>query len=229
MTAPFRASEVPPLDARREVLVTRLAERAGKLGVKTYRVAGLDEAATIVAELVATAPTEARRVVIAPGLDAARPALRQRILAQGVALNEVRAADPAGSFAGVTVGVSEATGGVAETGSLIVADPPADRLVRMLSPKHVVLLDAARIVPGLDEAGEFLADLIAGRGDEGPRPASASGGQSGAPFVSFITGPSRTADIEMSLTVGAHGPAELHIVIVNAELGARNPARASAE
>lgn len=229
MTVPFRATEAPPLDARRDTLVARLAERAGKLGVKTQWVSGLDEAATIVARLVEAASIEARRAVIAPGLDAARPALRQRLLAHGVNLSEIDPADPARSFAGVTVGVSEATGGIAETGSLIVADPPADRLVRMLSPKHVVLLDAARIVPGLDEAGEFLHDLIAGRADEGSRPAAGTALRPGAPFVSFITGPSRTADIEMSLTVGAHGPAELHIVVLNAERGARSPARASAE
>src|SRR5262245_63429348 len=66
-------------------LVDRLAERAGRLGVKTHRIATLDEVATLAADLVqdggpaAFAPPDGERwrVVIAPGLDAAQPALRQ--------------------------------------------------------------------------------------------------------------------------------------------------------
>ena len=219
MTAPVPPPVAAPLPARETALVERFTERAITLGARVRRVATLDEVAALVVELAVTPavdPAAAGRVVIAPELDAAQPALRHHLLTQNLALGAVDPADPAASFAGVTVGISEALFGVAETGSVVIGDPPPDRLVRMLSPKHVVLLDAARIVPGLDEAGEFLHDLVSGRGDEGSPVSPMPGGQSGAPFVSFITGPSRTADIEMSLTVGAHGPAELHIVVLGA-------------
>ncbi len=207
MTAPVPPPVAAPLPARETALVERFTERAITLGARVRRVATLDEVAALVVELAATPavdPTAAGRVVIAPGLDAAQPALRQHLLTQNLALGAVDPAEPAASFAGVTVGVSEALFGVAETGSVVIGDPLPDRLVRMLSPKHVVILGADAIVPGLDEAGERLRALAAGAG--GAR----------APYVSFITGPSRTADIEMSLTVGAHGPAEIHIAILGA-------------
>lgn len=188
-------------------LVEQLAERAGRLGVRTHRVASLDEVAALVAELAidggpAAFPPRAGepwRVAVAPALDVAFPALRQHLIARGVVVGAVDPADPGGSFAGVAVGVSAAVHAVAETGTLVVADQFADRLVRMLAPKHVVLLGHDALLPSLDEAGARLAALVA---------------SGAAPYASFITGPSRTADIEMSLTVGAHGPAELHIAVV---------------
>lgn len=142
------------------------------------------------------------RVMLAPALAAGWPALLDALRGRGVELRVPDTADPASSFEGVTVGVSRADLGVAETGSLVVADGLSDRLVRMLAPKHVALLDVDAIVLGLDEAGAWLRDRVIALGDSAAR------------YVSFITGPSRTADIEMSLTVGAHGPAELHVALV---------------
>jgi L-lactate dehydrogenase complex protein LldG len=194
---------------RQDRLVEQLAERAARLGVKTHRVATLDEVAALVADLAtdggpaAFPPAQGApwRVAIAPSLDAAHPALRQHLAAREVAVGAVAVDDPGGSFAGVAVGVSAAVHGVAETGTLVVVDPLADRLVRMLSPKHVVILAIEDLLPSLDEAaGRMVALVTSGAG----------------PYITFITGPSRTADIEMSLTVGAHGPAELHIAVLGA-------------
>ena len=50
----------------------------------------------------------------------------------------------------------------------------------------------------LDAAGQLLAQLAA----------------DGHPYMSFVTGPSRTGDIEMALTVGVHGPRALHIIVM---------------
>ncbi len=205
MTAPVPPLVVAPLGAGETALVERFVERATKLGAKVQRVATLDEVAALAAGLAATPAVDpaAGRAAIAPGLDEAQPALRRQLAARGLAIVQIDPADPAATFAGVSVGISEVLYGIAETGSAAIADPLPDRLVRMLSPKHVVILAAGAIVPGLDEAGERLRALVA------------SGDARGA-FVSFITGPSRTADIEMSLTVGAHGPAEIHIAILGA-------------
>ncbi len=198
-----------------DLLVDRLAERTGKLGVQIHRVATLDEVAVLAAELVedggpaAFAPPAGAgwRAIIAPTLDAASPALRQHLTTRGVALAEVTPDRPTGASVGVAVGISAAAHGVAETGTMIVADGLADRLVRMLAPKHILVVQMADILPSLDEAGERLRALTAAGPDTPGR------------YVSFITGPSRTADIEMSLTVGAHGPAELHIAILGAAQG----------
>lgn len=96
-------------------------------------------------------------------------------------------------------GLALARAGVAETGSLLLAeDGLAPRLVSMLTDICVVLLPVSAIVPGLDEAGALLTQLES----EGHR------------YMSFVTGPSRTGDIEMVLTIGVHGPKELHILIL---------------
>jgi L-lactate dehydrogenase complex protein LldG len=202
MATDIRAALAPPPGAGTPDLVARFAERVGAVGVTVHQVSDLDELALLVAEL--SRDLAGGDAVVAPGLAAARPALTQRLPVQGMRTVEVDPADPAASFAGVAIGISEALLGVAETGSLVVADALPDRLVRMLSPRHVVVLDAAWIIPGLDEAGALLREILL-RGD--------SEGTVGR-YVTFISGPSRTADIEMSLTVGAHGPAELHVAIV---------------
>ena len=112
--------------------------------------------------------------------------------------------DPAATFGPAAIGISGASLGVAETGSYLIADGLEDRLVRMLAHRHIVVLPVERLVPSLDEAGAWLRDRFMG----------ADGAPAGR-YASFITGPSRTADIEMSLSVGAHGPAELRIVLLD--------------
>jgi L-lactate dehydrogenase complex protein LldG len=200
-----------------EELVGALAARAGKLGVRTHRLADLDALAALVAELVADggpaafAPTDGAgwRAIVAPAAEALHPGLTAHLEEHGVALTAADAADPERASVGVAVGLSLARHGVAETGTLLVADTLVDRLVRMLAPKHVMILDARDILPSLDEAGARLRALIAA-GPDGP-----------GRYMTFITGPSRTADIEMSLTVGAHGPAEVHLAILGAATDAR--------
>ena len=98
----------------------------------------------------------------------------------------------------VDVGITRAQAGIAETGTLVL-DSAAEqnRLVSLVPPVHIALLDAAKIYATL---GETLAMLQ--NADEL------------SPAITFITGPSRTADIELTLTVGVHGPQELHVIIV---------------
>ena len=67
----------------------------------------------------------------------------------------------------------------------------------MLGEVHVAIFDEGRIVADLDAAAQPLTEML-----------QRSPGQ-----VSFISGPSRTADIERVLAIGVHGPQELHILI----------------
>ena len=102
-------------------------------------------------------------------------------------------------IAAAEVGVSLGHLGVAETGGvMLLGTTPAARLSAVLPAVHVVVLDAARIVPGLEDALSEVARLR----------------DAGVPYVTMITGPSRTADIERVITVGAHGPRELRILLV---------------
>jgi L-lactate dehydrogenase complex protein LldG len=92
--------------------------------------------------------------------------------------------------------VSEASYGLADTGSVVLMASPEEPRARSLLPDiHISLLREDRILPGLEE-------LFAALGGELPS------------ALAIVTGPSRSADIEQSLTVGVHGPGEEHVVLL---------------
>jgi len=198
-----------PSAVERDILQRRFSARASKLGVTVERFTSLDAIARLAAELAATVAPDLRRVVLAPALEQVYPALRQHLAVRGITPTLIDVNNPAATFGPLAIGISAASLGVAETGSYAIADGIADRLVRMLAYRHIVVLDVAHLVPGLDEAGAWLRDRFTG----------ADGSPAGH-YASFITGPSRTADIEMSLSVGAHGPAELRIVLLDTGVAA---------
>lgn len=95
------------------------------------------------------------------------------------------------------VGISTAQAAIAETGTLVLdAAKERHRLASLVPPVHVAIVDAACIFQTLGEALAFIH-------------------QNGniSPAVTFITGPSRTADIELTLAIGVHGPQELYVIV----------------
>ncbi|HUK12820.1 MAG TPA: lactate utilization protein [Thermoanaerobaculaceae bacterium] len=167
--------------------------RAEAVSAEVHRVATRREALDFVAdhlrrEGVSDAP-QARAVWADDGrlTSVERDGLAARAPGLTFAVTKEAAADS-------RVGVSEMTWGLADTGSVFQdATDPALRLVSTLPPQHVALLRTDRIIPD-------LPSLLA-RVD--PR---------SAPYLSLITGPSRTADIERVLTIGVHGPERLIVV-----------------
>ena len=92
--------------------------------------------------------------------------------------------------------VSEASYGLADTGSVVLMASSEEPRARSLLPEvHVSLLREDRILSGLDELFAVLG---------GDLPSA----------LAIVTGPSRSADIEQSLTVGVHGPGEEHVVLL---------------
>lgn len=99
------------------------------------------------------------------------------------------------------VAVSHAVGGVAETGTLVlVSGPENPTTLNFLPDTHIVVLKAGDIAGDYETVWGKLR-MAYGKG-EMPR------------IVNYVTGPSRSADIEQKLLLGAHGPRSLHIVIV---------------
>jgi L-lactate dehydrogenase complex protein LldG len=97
------------------------------------------------------------------------------------------------------VGITGALCAIAETGTLMLASgPDTPGTVSLLPETHIAIVPAARIVPHMEEAWELLRR---GR-NEMPR------------AVNFVSGPSRTADIEQTVTLGAHGPYRVHIIVI---------------
>jgi L-lactate dehydrogenase complex protein LldG len=88
--------------------------------------------------------------------------------------------------------------GIAETGSLVLDSGSEDlRLATMLAETHVAVLPVSRLKADSWALEEELSRLMAA-------PPS---------YLAFITGASRTADIERVLTLGVHGPQELHVLL----------------
>ena len=123
---------------------------------------------------------------------------------EGVAKDDLKVKVPGLSFevnqaasAASRVGISQLDWGIAATGTLVQDATAVDkRLVSTLPPIHVALLGTDRILADMNAVLERL------------RPEQLN-------YISFITGPSRTADIERVLTIGVHGPERLIILVVD--------------
>jgi L-lactate utilization protein LutC len=96
----------------------------------------------------------------------------------------------------IKAGVTGALAGVAETGTLVIPGGAGRPLTASLLPEiHIAVLRASDIAPNLEAAFQ--------------RPEITD-----APATVLVSGPSRTADIEMTLTIGVHGPGELRVFIL---------------
>ena len=104
------------------------------------------------------------------------------------------------------VGVTGAFAAIAETGTLMLASGPnSPTTLNLLPDNHIVILTTEKVMASYEEAWDALRK-------SGP---SKKNGPMMPRTVCFITGPSRSADIEQTLLLGAHGPRRLHIVLVN--------------
>jgi L-lactate dehydrogenase complex protein LldG len=96
------------------------------------------------------------------------------------------------------MGLTGAQAGLADTGSIVlVSGPGRPRSASLLPPVHVALLSIDDLFASLNDVFNARPELV----------------QMGSNIV-VITGPSRTADIELTLTIGVHGPSELHVVLL---------------
>ena len=191
-------------------LMDQLAETAGLRGWNVQRCEGAEEGLDYVTSLVRslgvtsvarseqsvfdTVPVDAA-IAGAGGLcwpavydgPASRNEVRQRLAEAGM-------------------GITGADYAIGETGSVVVLPRRGlSRLVSVVPPVHVAIVRPSDIVGTLD-------DLFALRRLEYVR----NGGEMGS-YLNFITGPSRTADIEQTIVVGVHGPREVHMVLLNKE------------
>ena len=106
------------------------------------------------------------------------------------------------------VSVTGAVMGFAETGTLMMASgPDHPSTLNFLPETHIVVLPAERIGGAYEEGWAHLRAESGPDADAGFMPRT----------VNLVTGPSRTADIEQTIALGAHGPRRLHIVIVEGD------------
>ena len=97
------------------------------------------------------------------------------------------------------VGITGTFLGIAETGTLmLLSGPTTPATVSLLPETHIAVIEVERIVATMEQAWDRL------RVEHGVLPRA----------VNFISGPSRTADIEQTVTLGAHGPYRVMIIVV---------------
>jgi len=109
------------------------------------------------------------------------------------------------SFLKADIGITGGNILIAETGTLVLVTNEGNAdLATSVPPVHIALVGIEKIVPALDDAVAVLKLL-----------ARSATGQKFSTYTQFITGPSRSADIELTLQIGVHGPKELHIVLID--------------
>ncbi|HZX32755.1 MAG TPA: lactate utilization protein C [Rhodocyclaceae bacterium] len=98
------------------------------------------------------------------------------------------------------IGITGCFCAVAETGTLmLLSGPDTPATVSLLPEIHIAIVPVARIVATMEDAFALL------RAEKGELPRA----------VNFISGPSRTGDIEQTIVLGAHGPCRVHLVLVD--------------
>jgi L-lactate dehydrogenase complex protein LldG len=211
------------LEVLRRELSERWRENLERFGRELERVGGVLHRVTHAREVPETIATIARergmqRVVAwhpaALGLD-----MTAALAARG--LETTTAPEAAGGAterewyraraAAADLGVTGVDLAVAETGTLVVISGAGrPRSASLLPPCHVAVFDRGTLVESLAQAG-----LVLEAWHDGTPPAWRGAS------INFITGPNRTADIELTLTRGVHGPKDVHAVFVDQGLGPR--------
>ncbi|MBA4018152.1 MAG: hypothetical protein C0483_13350 [Pirellula sp.] len=106
-----------------------------------------------------------------------------------------------GTILAADIGITSADCAVAETGSLVMAHGAGlERIASLLPPVFVAVVERAQIVPD-------LFDVVAHFGGRLPEKLPSN--------ITFITGPSKTGDIESKLVTGVHGPGKWHVIVID--------------
>jgi L-lactate dehydrogenase complex protein LldG len=173
--------------------VAMFCERLWSVGGRCVVARNEHEAAAALANIIAALPDDGpgERIALSDA-----PALGD--LTQNIAASEITVGPSAADLFNYDVGITMAQAGIAETGTLVLeAEKERHRLVSLLPPVHIALVRSRDIHLTIGDALEQLRDQA-----EMSR------------AITFITGPSRTADIELTLTVGVHGPKELYVIVL---------------
>ena len=122
--------------------------------------------------------------------------LVQKLTEQVTTNAEILKRAPAAELFNCDVGVTGAQLAIAETGTLVLRlESEFSRLTSLVPERHICILEASNIRATM---GEVLAEIA----------------PSLDPAITFITGPSRTSDIELTLAIGVHGPRELFVIVI---------------
>ncbi len=184
-------------------LAETLLAAATENRITTYQVSSLAEAEAVVVELVRQTDPEfshTRHLLCHDHPDIAGLRLWQRFSRESVAVHTSFSQDQQlrEKTIAACIGITAPEIAIAETATLVeISGPGRPRSTSLVPSIHVALLRSEKLVADLEEAYALLGQR-----------------QQLDSFV-FVTGPSKTADIEATLVHGAHGPCELHIILLS--------------
>jgi L-lactate utilization protein LutC len=190
-TVTERRAMVPLTDTSPEGLYARFVQEAKGIGCRLYEPTSLSDAIEQLLGIIGTDKTVSaweRQHIPLENLDAALTSAGIRIAAP--------------DDSGVRVGITGADAGLAGTGSVVLISGAGKyRQVSLLPELHVAVMRADAIMAGMEDwiAQQRITGL-----DEFRRAAN----------IVIVTGPSKTADIAQELILGAHGPKEIHIILI---------------
>lgn len=193
-----------------DALLTQFKTKFESLKGHVYFAESWEDAAAIAEGICRDA--EAKRVALAPVPEAFQAALIAKGAQSGfrVLTAPYRADTLPGAIDEAEVGITWIDFAIARTGTLVeIATNDATRLASSLPRTHIGLVSAREMLPDLDDAAPRLRTIFS----DNPENC----------VVSFLSGPSRTGDIEMKLTLGVHGPAAAHAIVLADSLEAGGP------
>ncbi|MEX2177054.1 MAG: lactate utilization protein [Pirellulaceae bacterium] len=184
-------------------LCERFAAEVDAVGGQSYLVADLAAARVALHHLLQEAGAGSALCWRHDLLD--RLGLDELLAAPGVTrhdqstLAKLAPAEQRSMMLGCDIGITSCDCAIAETGTLMVCSQPGqERASSLLPPFYVSVVERSQIVPDLLDAFKRLA---------APSAALPSN-------VTFITGPSKTGDIELQLTTGVHGPGKWRVIVI---------------
>ncbi|MBC8016515.1 MAG: lactate utilization protein [Sporomusaceae bacterium] len=181
-----------------EHLFPEFEKRASAASTEIFHVKTAVEAQEVIANIIKF--TNAKKIVTVNSPLQEASGINEQFKSMDIAVYTDRA-DIAEHSESADIGISSVEFGIAETGSVCMDGYSFEgRLVSMLPPLHIVFMNANNIVLGVTEAFEIISKVY----DNG--------------YISFITGPSRTADIERVLTIGVHGPKRFILIAIDEEV-----------
>ncbi|HEY8813694.1 MAG TPA: LUD domain-containing protein [Candidatus Dormibacteraeota bacterium] len=204
-----KAGEATPRDSERQMVVTKVKSMAGEeIELNPYLESlGMEVVETDLGERMVQLTHTHPSHLIAPAIhltkEDAAAVFGTEATIEAIQLHARESLRH--KFIEATVGISGANIAIAETGTVVIVTNEGNAdLTTTLPPVHIALFGFDKLVATLEDAIAVLRML--------PRSGT---GQVMTSYVNWITGPSRSADIEQSLTIGVHGPREMHCVILD--------------
>jgi L-lactate dehydrogenase complex protein LldG len=205
--APLEPFVETGVEESREELKVRFIQEVTKVGALVYQADNKESVAAHIAQICDKAKIS--EVALSGSSSLPQMNLPAQLAAQNLSIIEATAFSPAEKqklidrLANCGAGITTIDYAIAETGTIVLSsDEEQSLLVSLLPVIHIALIQPQQILATLADTVKAIADQRMRRNEP-------------CRSTTFITGPSRTSDVELTLSIGVHGPKELHLIILD--------------